>query len=81
VSKSAYKSELLAAQLLAAMRSALRGAIFNGRGWMLHAPSAEVTDMLLTLKLVRNVAGHFQITIAGMNVRATLARKAPTPPS
>lgn len=81
MSNSAYKSEVLANHLPAEMRSALRRASFDGRGWMLQAPSAEAAEMLLTLKLVRKVAGHFQITVAGMNVRATLARKVPSPPS
>jgi hypothetical protein len=45
---------------------------------MLQAPPAEVAQMLLALKLVRRVDGDFQITIAGMGVRATLARQVHT---
>lgn len=76
MSRNGYKSELLAAQLSAAMRSALLEAIFDNRGWMLQAPPVEVARMLLAMKLVRKVADNFQITIAGMGARATIARQA-----
>jgi hypothetical protein len=78
VSRSGYKSEILAARLSDGMRSSLLGGVFDSRGWMLQAPPAEVAQMLLALKLVRRVDGDFQITIAGMGVRATLARQVHT---
>lgn len=76
MSRSGYRSELLAAQLSTEMRSALLGANFDDYAWTLQAPSAEIADMLLALKLVRKATTGFQVTTAGMNARAIIARKA-----
>lgn len=67
---------MLAAQLSIDMQSALLNAVFKTRGWILRANTAEVAQALVALNLVREVSGDYQVTVAGMSVRAMLARKA-----
>jgi hypothetical protein len=78
VANKRYQSEELANRLTDAAGEALRKANFNGYGWALIAPSNEVFELLLALKLVSLVKGQMVITNVGMSVRAVISRKAPS---
>lgn len=73
-----YLSEQLAARLPGNVTDAISSASFNGYGWALIAPAAEISGLLVTLKLARLVQGQFVITNQGMRVRAVISRKTPT---
>lgn len=68
----------IAAGLPDNVRDALRNAHFNGYGWAVIAPSDEIAESLVTLKLTRFVRGQMIITIFGMGVRAVIACTSPS---
>ena len=74
VNKNPYRSEEVASQLCDAARAALLTASFNGRSWVLKSPPDDAVLALLPLKLLRESSGDFEVTIAGMAIRATVAR-------
>jgi hypothetical protein len=76
MSRNPYRSEVLEAQLCDETRVALQNADFNGRYWVLQSASKEAAQALLALKLVRELADDFEVTIAGMAMRARLGRNA-----
>jgi hypothetical protein len=48
--------------------------MFNGRAWLLQKPPRHATTELLALKLIRKREGSYEVTTAGMNTRAVIAR-------
>lgn len=72
--QSHRRSANVAAQLSEKAKIALIEAKFNGSGWTVQSPCAEVADLLVSLKLGCRVGDQINATVAGAHVRRILSR-------